>query len=399
MKLSKLILLFFISACGYTEKLTNTRIQYQNNNFTKISKNKSNGNLDLLISADSAFQNSDYLKSDFLFEEFNKKNINITSFDLLGEIGKIAFGQNSSEYKPYMMDTLFVSYYQILGSLFGKREENTRVIINQSYARQQKMSKEYKKLLSNRNRKQIPEKINNEFSKWNSYFDIMNPALTYISGLYFLNKGENENARQYLSRTVGMVPNNNFVKEDLKLAEQNKSPKNIAWLIIETGFAPRLEENRIDFPWFLNDKTRIISVVSAKPNFYECNSDSKLCFIPENSKLLANVDSMFMTEFKEYEINNIIRSITKIIANNTLQSILEDNTGSLGVLIGFAYSVATTNAETRSWVTLPQNIYLLRIKKNKNNILKLSPRNSINLDYNGNHLIYIRNGNIKITKI
>ena len=399
MKLFIIILVVFISSCSYTEKLTDTRIQYQNNKFTKLYNNKSKDNLNLLISADSAFQNSDYLKSDSLFEEFNKKNINITSFDFLVEIGKLALGQNASEYKPYMMDSLFVSYYQLLGSLFGKTEENARVIINQSYAKQQKMSKEYKKLVSNRNKEKIPEEINNEFSKWNSYFDIMNPALTYISGLYFLNKGENENARQYLSRTFGMVPNNEFVKEDLRLAEQNKIPENIAWIIIETGFIPKLEEERIDFPLFINNKTRIVSIVSAKPKFYNCDSNSKICFVPENSKILTNVDSMFMTEFKEYEINNIIRSITKIIANNTIQSVLEENTGSIGTLMGLAYSFATTNAETRNWVTLPQNIYLLRIKKNKNNILKLSSRNSINLDYNGNHLIYIRNGNIKITEI
>ena len=398
MKIFKLVILILISGCSYTEYLTNTRFQYQNNNFNEISNNKSKDNLNLLLSAESAFQNSDYIKSDSLFEEFNKKNIKITSFDLLSEIEKIALGQNSSEYKPYMMDTLFVSYYQILASLFENRDDITRIIINQSYAKQQQMSKEYKKLILSRKREEIPEEIKNEFSKWNSYFDIMNPALTYISGLYFLNKGESENARQYLIRTVGMVPNNNFIKQDLKFAEENKIPDNTAWIIIETGFAPKLEEQRVDFPWFIDGKTRVISLVSAKPNFYNCNKNLKLCFIPENSKLLASVDSMFMTEFKEYEINNIIRGITKIVANNVLQSTLNNNTGSLGALLGFAYSITTTNAETRSWVTLPQNIYLLRIKKNKNNILKLNSSNSINLDYNGNHLIYIRNGNIKIRK-
>ena len=60
------------------------------------------------------------------------------------------------------MDSLFVSYYQIWDLLALGKFDDARVVINQSYARQQKMSIEYKKLIEE-NKKQIAEK--NEYKE------------------------------------------------------------------------------------------------------------------------------------------------------------------------------------------------------------------------------------------
>ena len=293
-----------------------------------------------------------------------------------------------------MMDYLFVSYYQLWAALLENRFDDARVIINQSYSRQKKMGLEYEKLISNRQKSDLSNKLKTDTSAWSAYNDIMNPALTYLAGLYFLNIGEYENARQYLSRASGMVQKNDFVKTDLKLSESGNAPTNTAWIFIETGFAPRLYEKKVSLPWMVGKKMQIVSIATAYPKTF--SGDSK---IPSDAQKLADTDSMFITEFKEYQINDAIRAFSKAAADAALQSSTSDKMGGWGGVITAAYSVATTNAEIRTWVTLPQRIYLLRVKKDKSGLIKLGTGDTVSLDYSGNHLIYVRGNNIKVLKI
>lgn len=69
---------------------------------------------------------------------------------------------------------------------------------------------------------------------WGAYRDIMNPALMYLSGIWFLNAGDYMDAETYLKRAVGMTPKNSFIATDLKLAEKNQNQ------IIQPGFSLNL---------------------------------------------------------------------------------------------------------------------------------------------------------------
>ena len=100
----------------------------------------SGGNLGLLIGADKKFHDGDIAGADALYEEFNQKNKDVTSGDIWREAANFAFGANANDYRPFMMDTLFVSYYQLWAAIADGRWNDARVIINQSYARQKDMS-------------------------------------------------------------------------------------------------------------------------------------------------------------------------------------------------------------------------------------------------------------------
>ena len=139
-------------------------------------------NLDLLIGADALFHSGDIAGADAAYELFNKKNPDVQNQgNFLREVSTLAFGANANDYRPYMMDSLFVSYYQLWAALADGRRSDARVIINQSYARQIEMSRAYEKLLETRkNRDENSELVNqlrNENSKWTAYHDIMNPAI------------------------------------------------------------------------------------------------------------------------------------------------------------------------------------------------------------------------------
>ena len=106
---------------------------------------------------------------------------------------------------------------------------------------------------------------------------------------------------------------------------------------------------------------------------------------PQNAQLLANVDAMFMTEYREYQTNEVLRSFTSAASKATLQATMynsgSDSAPILGILSSI-YTIASSNTDVRTWATLPKYIYVIR--KNESETSK-------------NNLIYTRIINGKIT--
>ncbi len=383
-----IVCLLFLYGCASTtqSRLDGIQKDFANSNFETIdnSEIKEQTNLDLLINGDALFHANKFKESDETFEEFNKRNLNETSSSITRETTGLLFGQGVNSYKPYMMDSLFVSYYQIWDLLALQDFDNARVVINQSYARQQNMSIEYEKLIEdNKNRVFENEEIKKFLEKnngdWLAFREIMNPALMYLSGIYFLDNGDFDNAITYLKRANGMMPENRYIKQDLENAQKRIKPKHTTWQFIETGFAPRLKEENAGL--FLPNIGMVYFSFSAP---YFNNNFTK----PENAELLADVDAMFMTEYSEYRTNEILRSFTSAASKATLQATMYNSHDSAAPILGILssiYTVSSSNTDVRTWATLPKYIYVIRNEKN---------------DTKENNLIYTRiiNGNITDNK-
>ncbi len=356
-------------------------------------------NLDLLITADTLFHYDDYAGADAAYEIFNRKNPGIqTRGDTLREISTLAFGANANDYRPYMMDSLFVSYYQLWAALATGRKDDARVIINQSYARQTDMSREYEKLIES-NKKSLAEnselatRLYDDNAHWAAYRDIMNPALMYLSGIYFLDAGEFSDAETYLSRANGMMPKNSFIKQDLKLAESKTRPQNTVWVFIEDGFAPKLTERRITLPFFIDGGMVPMTIATTEPNFLPN------FMAIDGAQKLADVDAMFMTEYGEYKINESLRAVAAAASRTALQSVMYNsnskNAGWMG-LLSTIYSEFTTNADVRTWATLPKTISVIRVANNKSGLIELRAHGNViervSVPTFGNHLVYVRIG-------
>lgn len=383
-KIIHICLFLFLGACASTTEsyLNNIQNNFANGNFETSEKNVTEqNNLDLLINGIALFHADKYTESDAEFEEFNKRNLNETSSSISREAAGLLLGGGVNSYKPYMMDSLFVSYYQIWDLLALSDWANARVVINQSYARQQNMSIEYKKMIEENKNKisensELNEIIDKNTADWVVFSDIMNPALMYLSGIYFLNDGDFDNAITYLKRANGMMPENTFIKQDLEYAQKRIAPKNTTWQFIDTGFAPRLREQNAGI--FLPN----IGMVYFSFSEPYLNNDFGA---PQNAQLLANVDAMFMTEYREYQTNEVLRSFTYAASKATLQATMynsgSDSAPILGILSSI-YTVASSNTDVRTWATLPKYIYVIR--KNESETSK-------------NNLIYTRIINGKIT--
>lgn len=343
--------------------------------------------LELLISGLALFQAGDFDTSDKAFETWRRRGFGFTGASLSREAEILLGGNLVVEYKPYMMDSLFVSYYQIWDAIGAGRKSDVRVIINQAYNNQQKMGRAYKDLIKNNQKNpDIVSELNAQNAQWAAYSDIMNPALMYLSGIWFLNSGDYNDAQLYLNRASGMTTNNKYVNTDLKYANNKEKPKNTVWVFIEYGFAPSLHEQRITLPWFTGDHLILVPLAIAVPYF----NNSPVLFTP-----IADVNAMFMTEFNEYQINNTMRDLASAGARAVLQGTLynskSDNAPWLG-LTSTVYSLATNNAEIRTWTTLPEYISVLR--GTKSDLIEMDLGDNLDQEIkklkDGNYLIYIR---------
>lgn len=391
---SFLTVIFLLCGCSATieSRLDNVRDNYMTGtNYTDF---KDKNNLDLLLTADALFHANDITNADKAYETFNKRNIDSTGGDILREATTLTLGANANDYKPYMMDSLFVSYYQLWAAISDARWNDARVIINQSYARQQDMSLAYKKLIESNQSKiskanDVIKKLNNDNTKWTAYRDIMNPALMYLSGIYFLSAGDFADATTYLRRANGMVPENNFIVQDLKLAESKQRPTNTVWVFIEDGFAPKLTEQRISIPVATGKGATIVTIAISQPKFLQ--SYMKI----DGAKNLADTDAMFMTEYTEYRTNDALRAFTSAVSRVALQSSLYNSHSDAAPLFGIIstiYSEVTNSAEVRTWATLPKTISVMRVPNNglielrsNGNLVKQIP-----IATKGNYLVYVR---------
>ncbi|MCL2538375.1 MAG: hypothetical protein FWF34_00100 [Alphaproteobacteria bacterium] len=396
-KLILIICVLFVSACArpMEVRLDNIRSDFVAGDFSNQSVGDKN--LDPLLAGNALFQQDKFAESDRAFEDINRRMNDAQSGGFFHEAANLLGGQMTNSYRPYFMDALFVSYYQIWAALAENRMADARVLVNQSYARQQELSREYASLIARRQRDDsgLAASLRNENSQWESFSDIMNPALTYLAGIYFLNiaqtNSEWEDARIYLARTNGMMPRNEFVRADLTAAQNRRTPDGIAWVFIESGFAPKLVERRIDWPMFIGNGIRTVSIAV---------TDVLMMTAPhgiDGAQLIANVDAMFMTEYKEYSVNEALRALAAVVSRQVMQSVANNQLGPWGGLAATVYSIATTTADVRTWATLPKHIHVIRIDKtkgNNDNLIQVSSGGRVvseaRVPKAGNHLIYIR---------
>ena len=160
-----------------------------------------------------------------------------------------------------------------------------------------------------------------------------------------------------------MTPDNKYIKQDLELAQKRIRPTNTTWEFTETGFAPRLRERNASIYLFNIGLVQFtFSEAYQMPNYT----------IPQNSEMLANVDAMFMTEYNEYKTNEILRAYASAISKTTAQTLIYNSKSDYATLLGVMssiYTAASSNADVRTWATLPKYIYVERYKDKTNNLI------------------------------
>ncbi len=340
-------------------------------------------------------------------------------------MGEVLFNREFMDYEPKTSDTVLINMYKGVSLLALNKGSKARVEFNRTLDRQRRAVEEYKeeikelqneakeqrakqnKQISSRKKGDAPvldllriqdvarESVNEsmpEINHWTGYGDFVNPYATYLSGLFFCVNGEMKSdynkCNTMLKRVKGMVPNNSYVALDAAMSRDfargrktSKYRKPTVWVIFENGLAPEVDELRIDIPLFIAGERAGVSMVSfAMPRLK--TRDAALPFIQTTSgskkyasKMLCNFDRVMQAEYKAHLTSTITKAVAST-ATKTFGQYLAQRSG--GQLVGLATGIFTsimTQADTRSWLSLPKNVQLMRIPKPKNNTLRLQAPN------------------------
>ena len=217
-------------------------------------------------------------------------------------------------------------------------------------------------------------------SQFEPYPDFVNPFTTYLAGVYFLLIGENSRAADLLKETAGMVPDNDYIKSDLALADDAAAGKvkleNQCWVIFENGLGPTKGEKRIDLPlvlvsnrvFYTGVALPILSPRSIAYPYLTIKTDTG----EYQTRQVADMERVIETEFKKDFKGILIRAIASAAAKAAAQAVLSnqnDNGGvALAALVG-VYSVVSTAADVRIWTALPKDFQVARFDIPKNSPL------------------------------
>lgn len=329
------------------------------------------------------------------------------------------------DYNPMIMDGIYLHSYTLMNALAQNNKDEAKIQINRAYNVQQKAVEEFKKEIQKQNeenakdvadmqkeakaanQKNISDVMANykEFERFNGYANFVNPYVTYMSGLYLMTNGHSgsdyETASNYLKRVSGMTTGNSFVKQDLSLANKlasgtQKKIDPTAWVVFENGLVANFEEFRLDLPIFIatdNVKTASLALPYPKQrdiaynNISVSNGNKKV-----TTELLADVDNIFMAEFKKKLPIIVTKAVTKLTLQTVAQAVAQDQLGDLGGITMSVYSVMTAGADTRSWYSLPKNVQLAKIaKKGTDLTLNIGGQDyKIEVPKEGNSIVYVR---------
>ena len=215
-----------------------------------------------------------------------------------------------------------------------------------------------------------------------AYPDFINPMVSYLAGVFALSEGDNQKAESLLKEAYGMNQANSYIAEDLayidrRLDGNRANEEKFVWVIIEDGLAPVKTEWRMDVPvWIFSDKLNYVSLalprIHSRANAYDGYSVAVGDTV-SRSKQLSDMDRVVMTEFKK-EYPAIVRralfsATTKAIIQYQTQRQAQNNDGKAGLAFALAsiattvYTIASTQADTRTWTTLPKRFDLIRLKR------------------------------------
>lgn len=195
------------------------------------------------------------------------------------EAGALLSNQANLDYEGRAYDGIMLNTYKALNYLQLGEIDKARPELIRAYQRQKDAVDDNKKRIEKAQNEAAKSKDKATMDKAQSdpkfknqmqgayanldtlkvYADYVNPFTVYLDGLYFManaaDASDLERAHKSLERVAEFDPDNNYVKQDLALADsliQGKPLSPTTYVIFETGCAPVRDQIRIDIPIILS---------------------------------------------------------------------------------------------------------------------------------------------------
>ena len=437
--ISALALLLFISGCSPKQAMLKTDSMIATGEYKKAAE-FSNSQIDEsdLYAKDNLLW---YLQSGSSYLYENDNNNSIKAFDkseiLMSYYRKQILAQDiaqtlkstllndttrpyiGTEYDGVMANTYKAIDYMELGDMSSARVEFNRAIDRQQRAKifyskmiqKEKNAIKHKEEESAKSGKNLNVDEKTIDSKLTAYYpslhnfepypDFINPMTTYLAGVFASANGDISKAETLLKESFFMMKENSDVKADFEGTRE----KQTVWLIFENGQAPLLGELRIDFPiWIFSNNLSFISVALPKQIERKVAFSHLDIVLDANQTLstkhLCSMDRVIKTEFTSSYSSTVQRAIlsaaTKAAISYTVNNSNNNSNAALLLKIATAaYTIASTQADTRTWSTLPKEFQLARFTRPRDGKVALYMPNrtlieNIDLPDRDNILIYVK---------
>ncbi|MBO1518157.1 COG3014 family protein [Oceanisphaera pacifica] len=374
-------------------------------------------------------QEKAYRKSNLLFDaaEYEMQGEDTEHFLSKGAqlAGSMFLNDSVTSYKQSQFDGVMANTYKALNFMAQGDNANARIEWNRTEDRQRRAAEYFQKKVAKQKEKLAEEQAQLDqenidrslekatpilanqgvdLSQWSAYDGYINPFSTYLHGLYFMLKAQDNSdyskARDSFKRVYGLTKNAD-VKVDMNMATSltkgrgMKRHKPTVWVIFENGLGAKKEEFRIDLPLFAFTSNVTYSGIALpklveRPQAYPYLEIGKI-----KTRPLASMDKVIQAEFKSEFPYILTREVIRTTLKTVAQKQIQDRNPLAGMLAGMAQA-ASTGADIRSWTALPKEWQLARVARPTSNKLTIKTPGlalplDVDLDPNSRfHMVYVK---------
>lgn len=335
-----------------------------------------------------------YEQSNLFFdvaEESYKHDVDLKNIGSKGAntlVGTLV-NENILDYQGSLYERIMVNSYKGLNYMSLNDFDNARVEFNRALFRQDNAKEHFaKQVAKNRDELEksekysakkdleksssdIMSKYDNLFAEFETTKDFVNPYATYLASVFFYMEQDYTKAADLFKEVAVINPKDKQIQKQFKAFEQrasaitNKKAKKYIFVAYEDGFGTIKDEFRFTLPLVVESK--LITTTFALPTLKKREASfGWLRVNNEKTSQVVDFDSVVATEFKL----NLPAEITKSVASTVVKTALNaavaknDSTGGLLSLASSIVTMATTQADVRSWRGLPKTASISMLENN-----------------------------------
>jgi uncharacterized protein len=213
---------------------------------------------------------------------------------------------------------------------------------------------------------------------------IQNAYTFYLSGILYEGAGQDNDAYIDYKKALEIFPDNAYLQQDvLRLAHQlvmtndietlearfgkyeRKALKNGELIVIyEQNLIDSRVEQPVNLPIFTrhNDfRTFSFSLPTYRATHYSAQPlVLSLAGETKASEQIVHLQALVAKQLQEQMPSMIARQALRLVAKEQVRRQLQDQGGDFGNIVAGLYNMASERADTRSWLTLPGDVQILR---------------------------------------
>jgi hypothetical protein len=330
----------------------------------------------------------------------NEERATVSASQIGASLASFATNDNALPYAGEGYERVLLHHYQALNYLLEADLSGAGVEFRWANSEQQEALNRHAKELERAEKEAQKKSVSNaaensEFQRRYAQLDevagrlknsFQNAYSFYLSGVVYELQGEENDAYIDYKKALEIYPENSYVQRDvMRLARKLRMEDDLAALakrfpalynataiterrdggelilLYEENFVPSREEIKI--PFFLPGGL----VTLAFPYYRGPWRDYRPLEVfagntaSRQTELLCDVRGLAAKSLQEKMPILLARQVVRAVSKALAQQAAKEKFGAAGQLGMMAYSVISENADLRSWLTLPENVQILRI--------------------------------------